>query len=152
MLYCEKCKRVFDDDRETCPDCGSSDVKVPESHDYTLLNKADAHTANELGERLKAQNLPFLIEEIEAPGLSDKQATGKAAAVYVKLKDRQAAEECAGALKTEMAENTEEFEDMPPLKRSFVKLVSGILFLILVAVVVIGSDYIIEWFMGLFKG
>ena len=151
MQYCENCRRAFNGDT-ACPACGSYDIRPAVQDDYILLNRADPNTAAELADYLQAENLPYRIEEVEAPELSHKHSEGKAAAVYVRFGDRQAAEECTAALKAKMAESAEEFEDMPPLKRSIVKMVSGILFLILVAVAVIASDYIAEWFIGLFKG
>ena len=41
---------------------------------------------------------------------------------------------------------------MSPAVRTTIKVVTAVLFLVLVAVVVLGTDRIMEWFKGLFGG
>lgn len=62
----------------------------------------------------------------------------------VEQDDLEAAEKCAAALNEEPHVEQEEFADMPPGKRTAVKIISMVLFLLLVTVVVLFTDYFID--------
>ena len=60
-------------------------------------------------------------------------------------------EELVEPLTEAQTEALEEFEDMPSGKRTAVRIISALLFILLVAAVIFGTDFITGWIKGLFS-
>lgn len=57
MLYCEKCRRLYEDG-EYCPECRKSRLRAPEENDAVLLATVDHLRAEMLDALLTDENVP----------------------------------------------------------------------------------------------
>lgn len=158
MLYCTKCKTLFDEGSARCPGCGEKeDFREVCAQDFIYLHRADAQTAQILVNDFKAQGVHYELTpfaESQVSCLYDTAAAPTEKAIYVRCDDLGKAKACACALKEKMKAE-EEFEEMPAKKRMAVKIISLIFFLLLVTGVVLLTDSAAEavknFFTGLFK-
>lgn len=69
-MYCEKCCRIFEDDR--CPHCKRSKVRPPEQNDPCFLTEENYVTSTILEDLLKQNNIPFLKKDVMGAGMAIK--------------------------------------------------------------------------------
>ena len=69
-MYCEKCCRIFDDDR--CPNCRKSKVREPEQNDPCFLAEENYVSSTILEDLLKQNNIPFLKKDVMGAGMAIK--------------------------------------------------------------------------------
>ena len=69
-MYCEKCCRIFDDDR--CPNCRKSKVREPEQNDPCFLAEENYVSSTILEDLLKQNNIPYLKKDVMGAGMAIK--------------------------------------------------------------------------------
>ena len=144
MLYCEKCMNICDDTANICPTCKlSENMRTALENDFVFLYCTDDVTANIFEIELKNSDISYKI---------DIPSNGEGKSVYVKYCDFDKANELLIKIKQRVETECwpEEAERMPRWKRTTVRVVSMVAFLLLITAVVLFTDSIILWIIGLF--
>ena len=91
MLYCKKCRRVFESD--TCPTCGRSG-RQSASDDICFLVEKEAVWAGMLTDVLQQEGLPFLKEGALGAGVTARAGfMMESYRFYVRCEDLSRAQE-----------------------------------------------------------
>ncbi len=164
MKYCKKCKRVYQDEMEYCTSCRSRKPLLPltDSSTPVYLTSADGFERERIQTALTDNGIPndsvIVEEDIMPASVKGYSSSWRDILVPYSAYD-MAYDICVGigAVKLEGEEKiideeppAEEFEDMPPAKRTTVKILSAILFIIVAALIIFGTDAITGFIKGLF--
>lgn len=164
MKYCKKCKRVYQDEMEYCTSCRSRKPLLPltDSSTPVYLTSADGFERERIQTALTDNGIPndsvIVEEDIMPASVKGYSSSWRDILVPYSSYDK-AYDICVGigAVKLEGEEKiidedppAEEFEDMPPAKRTTVKILSAILFIIVAALIIFGTDAITGFIKGLF--
>ena len=164
MQYCKKCKRVYQDEMEYCTSCRSRKPLLPltDSSTPVYLTSADGFERERIQTALTDNGIPndsvIVEEDIMPASVKGYSSSWRDILVPYSAYDK-AYDICVGigAVKLEGEEKiidedppAEEFEDMPPAKRTTVKILSAILFIIVAALIIFGTDAITGFIKGLF--
>ena len=164
MKYCKKCKRVYQDEQEYCTSCRSRKPLLPltDSSTPVYLTSADGFERERIQTALTDNGIPndsvIIEEDIMPASVKGYSSSWRDILVPYSAYDK-AYDICVGigAVKLEGEEKiideeppAEEFEDMPPAKRTTVKILSAILFIIVAALIIFGTDAITGFIKGLF--
>ena len=164
MKYCKKCKRVYQDEMEYCTSCRSRKPLLPltDSSTPVYLTSADGFERERIQTALTDNGIPndsvIVEEDIMPASVKGYSSSWRDILVPYSAYDK-AYDICVGigAVKLEGEEKiidedppAEEFEDMPPAKRTTVKILSAILFIIVAALIIFGTDAITGFIKGLF--
>lgn len=164
MKYCKKCKRVYQDELEYCTRCRSRKPLLPltDSSTPVYLTSADGFERERIQTALTDNGIPndsvIVEEDIMPASVKGYSSSWRDILVPYSAYDK-AYDICVGigAVKLEGEEKiidedppAEEFEDMPPAKRTTVKILSAILFIIVAALIIFGTDAITGFIKGLF--
>lgn len=154
MLYCEKCRRVWEDTASRCSHCRSGKLRPAAGRDEVFLQSADMYTAQRLEERLAGQDI-FCRSENRNAALSfyDSQAMPTDKDIFVRYEDFSQAKGVSAALSQELASEREQQEEEagpPSAKRIVGEIVSVVAFLVLVMLAVFGADAAANFLKGLF--
>lgn len=162
MLYCTKCGALNEQAVEKCAGCGSrKSLREADADDYIRLHNADQYTAGLLEKDFEAANIGHRIEPMKNRGFSstyDSEVMPTDKSIYVRYADMEQAKELSAALKEKIKEEQgpPAEDNMSPRKRLVIQIVSVALFLVLITVVVLLSDFFAnnlkEFFEGLFGG
>ena len=68
--YCERCNLLIN--RETCPNCGSRQLRVPLVGDYCFLTEKELIWSAAMEELLRDNNIPFVTRNALGAGLTVK--------------------------------------------------------------------------------
>ena len=175
MKYCKACKRLHSDSEIRCTDCGKKLREITDINEPVRLTIVGGTERAMMTGMLKDAEIPF-IEQNEIPqGVANELVTG----YDVKLNNINLlvpysaipkASELLGSVETLNNPNEKFLEDieadiekfknnsfkeekpMSPAMRTTVKVISMILLLALIALVVFGTDKVIEIIKGLFGG
>lgn len=164
MKYCKKCKRVYQDEMEYCTSCRSRKPLLPltDSSTPVYLTSADGFERERIQTALTDNGIPndsvIVEEDIMPASVKGYSSSWRDILVPYSAYDK-AYDICVGigAVKLEGEEKiideeppAEELEDMPPAKRTTVKILSAILFIIVAALIIFGTDAITGFIKGLF--
>ena len=164
MKYCNKCKRTYDDSQERCTNCKSKKPLLPIEDENTpvYLISADGFERERIQTALTDNGIPsdsiIREEDIMPKAVKGYSTSWRDILVPYSAYDK-AYDICVGigAVKPEgevkvieEEAEAEEFEDMPPAKRTTVKIISAILFIIIASMVIFGTDAITGFIKGLF--
>lgn len=164
MKYCKKCKRVYQDEQEYCTSCRSRKPLLPltDSSTPVYLTSADGFERERIQTALTDNGIPndsVIVEEDIMPASVKGYSSSWCDILVPYSAYDKAYDICVGigAVKLEGEEKiidedppAEEFEDMPPAKRTTVKILSAILFIIVAALIIFGTDAITGFIKGLF--
>lgn len=162
MLYCTKCSALSEQGADKCTGCGSrKSLREANAEDFVRLHNADEYTAGLLAEDFDAENIAYRVEPMQNRGftsLYDSEVMPTDKSIYVRYGDMERARGFSAALKQKIKdEQGPPVEDnMSPRKRLVIQIISVALFLLLITVVVLLSDFFAnnlkEFFEGLFGG
>lgn len=172
MKYCSKCKKLyFTADGERCVRCGRRLIDEPSHYSPVELVTANGFELERIKAALTDGEVAFSVQEIKKDtGIQIlNSAPPENCAVFVPVSDYQKAVEVLagiGALdendieeigdddrqKLEKAENDSKSEEMSPRKRFWVRLLSFIGFLLLIAAVVYFTDFLASLLKPLWGG
>lgn len=170
MKYCDKCMRIYTGDEARCTNCKKeliSDIKPDAS---VVLINTGGFDKDRIVAALKDSDIPF-VERIMKKERSADIVTGYNNAnvsiivPYAAWRKAQDLLIGIGAVSNEDAqiiadstqenisgsdEKEDEIPQLSPAKRALVKVISVFLLLIIIALVVWGTDYIMGFIKGLF--
>ena len=163
MKYCKKCKRTYSDNAGKCENCGKPLFELDDDNTPVYLLSASGFERERIMTALVSNGIPCdsRINKDDVP--SAEIITGVDNAIEDILVPASAYEKAyeicvgIGAVKLDgettivEEQRSEEFEEMPPKKRTAVKILSAILFIIIVALVIFGTDAITGFIKGLFN-
>ena len=162
MKYCKKCKRMYKDNEEKCPECKKPLVEITDSNTPVYLMSATGFELQRVMSALEDAGIPSNNFR-NAKSVSADAITGFDTAEYYIAVPYSAYEKAydvcigIGAIKDDEAEildenlpEIEEFEDMPSGKRTAVRIISVIMLIILFGGVIYLTDFIMQLIKGLF--
>lgn len=171
MKYCEKCKKLFNDNDEKCADCGKILSEVTDENTSVFLISAAGFELQRIKNALEDSGIPCDMIA-KKKNTSAEAVTGYDNSEYDIIVPYSAYEKSydvcigIGAIKedeTEIIDSAvdeptnkdaetldEQFEEMSGTKRTTVRIVSAVLLIILVALVIYGTDAITGLIKGLF--
>lgn len=169
MKYCPKCKRMYNDEETACSheECKSKALKTVEDESESVyLCTGDVIERDRVQAALEDSGIPSVYVR-HGVTANSQVVTGQdfdGFDILVPYELYQKAYDVAvgiGAIKLEGEEIIEDdnsepiephpLEEMSRSKRTTVRVVSAILFVIVVALVIFGVDFVMKWITELFK-
>lgn len=166
MKYCPRCKELFDK-AERCPLCRKATIDDPAAISPVRIITAGGIGLEQVTAALERSEIAYSIEreKYDAAIRSVVPMTATLNNIYVRLCDYQAAQEVLESLgvKDERAEavisaeeqqrleaeKPAEEEELSPGKARAIRIVSGLAFLLILALAVYAADFIIALVMKL---
>ena len=176
MKYCKTCKALYPDKDEYCPACKKKLAQIKDINEPVRLCVIGGTERALLTGLLTDAEIPFVEDNTYPQGLANEIVTGydvklSNISLLVPFSALPKASELLSSIETvenpvasyvneinaqiERLKNgtpEEEEKTMSPALRTTIKVITALLFLILVAVVVLGTDKIMELIKGLFGG
>ena len=162
MLYCPKCKALCDDSAVRCPECGRHKLRQPTQLDKVLLVTVTEMEAQRLEPVMQASGIPFEMHASNIdgiPSMYNSDAILCNQSFYVLLPQLEEAEKVVAQFRQQeaeqakaAAENAPEEEEMPRGKRIAVQIVSALAFILLIWLVVMGTDWVANHLFGWLRG
>lgn len=162
MKYCPKCKRLYNDNDEVCSECKTRLTDITDNLTAVYLLSASGFELQRIKAAFEDSGIPCECSA-KKHSYSADAVTGYDSAEYDILVPFSAYERAydtcvgIGAIKLENeeildepVEYKEEYQQMSKKKRVTVKVVSAFLFLLLVAAVIYGTDFITGIIKNLF--
>lgn len=175
MKICPRCKRLHSDTYTTCTECKKPLRGIESDNEDTYLVTAEGFEREHIRASLEDQGIPC-VPRFRDDMYSSDEVTGKGTslaeinvpfAAFPKAYDTCVMigaidpekplpfdmEEAERLCRQIGEKNKDEIKnDMSPAKRTTYKVLGAVLFLLLVAVVVWGTDFLTAWIKGLFGG
>ena len=152
MLYCPKCKSLCEDFAVRCPECGKRKLRAPTQLDKVLLVTVTEMEAQRLEPVMKESGIPFEMHPSNIdgiPSIYNSDAILSNQSFYVLLPQLEEAEKVVSDFRQKEAEaakadaqHVPEEEEMSRGKRMLVQLVTVLAFILLIWLVVMGTDWI----------
>ena len=175
MRFCKTCKTVYRDNDAVCPECRKKTAEITDINEPVKLCTVGGTERAMLRGLLSDAEIPFMENNSRPEGVTNSLVTGydvklNNADVTVPFQALPKANELLKAIESVTdtldpmipeieawiehlkTSSAEEKSSMSPALRTTIKVISAIVFLILVAVVVLGTDKIMEMIKGLFGG
>ncbi|MBQ9516048.1 MAG: hypothetical protein IJR57_08055 [Ruminococcus sp.] len=176
MKYCKTCKALYPEKDEYCPACKKKLAQIKDINEPVRLCVIGGTERALLTGLLTDAEIPFVEDNTYPQGLANEIVTGydvklSNISLLVPFSALPKASELLSSIETvenpvasyvneinaqiERLKNgtpEEEEKNMSPALRTTIKVITALLFLILVAVVVLGTDKIMELIKGLFGG
>ena len=157
MLYCTKCKTLAADSMRTCPNCKRSrGLRPVREEDEVFFMKVSETEAAELEVLFEEQAIRHRAEVVKAglaAGVYDPEYMPTDRNLFVAYGDLERANATVAAeaeLTAHPEPAAEEEDEMPRGKRLVIQTVSVLAFLLLIVLVVLGTDALAEFLRGLF--
>lgn len=169
MKYCKKCKRLHNGGDEKCSVCGRPLAKITDSNTPVYLITASGFELQRIKTALEDNGVPCDTISLKR-SYSAEAVTGYDTGEYDLLVPYSAYERscdiCVGIgaihedgeeivegdpepAKENVKSLDEQFEEMSGAKRTTVRIVSAILFILLIAAVIYGTDFITALIKGI---
>ena len=176
MKYCSDCKKLYNGAEITCADCNKKYKDIVDINEPVLLCVVGSVERSLVCGALNDANIPFVEQQYGKLGVVNETVTGydmkllniavlvpysavpKAyeaitnVGVPVRFDDEILEAVKSDVEKYKLTLDEKEGDNMSAVKRTTVKVLSAIAFIILVALVVFGTDYVMELIMNLFGG
>lgn len=176
MKYCSECKKLYLGDDTLCTDCKKKLKEISDINEPVLLCVIGGVDRSVVNGALADAEIPFVEQQYGKLGVVNETVTGYDAkllniAVHVPYSalpkayeviagvgiEARFSDEVLEKAKSDIEKyknglNEDKDETMSNAKRTTVKVLSAIAFLILVALVVFGTDYVMELIKNLFGG
>lgn len=175
MKYCKICKKLYDDTAERCDDCNKRLSPVTDINEPVRLCVAGGVERAMLTGLLSDAQIPFVEQNVMPQGVANEIVTGydvklnnitvtvpysaipKARELMLTIEGlRDENEPFVDTILADVEKyKNNSFGEEKPMSsalRTTIKVITAILFLILVGAVVFGTDKIIELIKGLFGG
>lgn len=175
MKYCKICKTLFKDTDERCPECGKKLAVITDINEPVRLCVIGGTERAMMCGLLDDAEIPYMENNTYPQGLSNEIVTGydvklSNISLTVPFSALPKASDLLNSIETvknpiepmlpeinahiERIKSglVEEDSSMSPALRTTIKVISAIVFLIIVAIVVLGTDKIMEIIKGLFGG
>lgn len=152
MLYCTKCQSICEDSTRACPNCKRSRALRPvKDSDEVFFMKVSEGESAEITELFDSLAIRHRAEPVKAgfsTSVYDPEFMPTDKNLYVEYQDLERANE---AIAKEAEEEEAPQEDpMPKGKRMLVQSLSIIAFMVIVMLVVLGTDFLANLLKELF--
>ncbi len=176
MKFCPICKKMYTGADDRCIECNKAYKEITDINEPVMLCVVGGLERNMITGALKDAGIPFIEQTHGAQGVANEIVTGYDAkllnicvtvpysalpkayeiAQSIGVAD-ESMEEFVDIAKADVEKYKENFENddstkMSAAKRTTVKVISALLFLVLMGLVVWGTDYIIDFIKNLFGG
>lgn len=175
MKYCPICKKLYNSDLEKCSECKKACKDIKDINEPVLLCVVGGLERNMICGALSDNDIPYLEETYGSGGVANEVVTGYDAKLlnisilvpYSALPKAYGIAQSVGVADETMSDMIVQVENdiedykknlgadddkMSRAKRTTVKIVTAILFFLLIAGVVWGVDYLVEFIKNLFGG
>lgn len=174
MKYCPACKKLHGEKEVRCKNCGKRLKTIVDINEPVTLSIVGGPERAMLTALLKDNDIPFVEQNVMPQGVSNEIVTGYDVKlsninVTVPYSAIPKAYDLAKGIETgdkdietliddvekdiELAKKErKEAEEMNPKKRTLIRIITAILFFVLIAIAVFGTDYIMNLIKGLFGG
>ncbi len=175
MKFCKECKKLYNGSDVICTDCNKKYKDISDINEPVLLCVIGGLERNMVCGALKDADIPYVETQYGPQGVSNEIVTGydakllnigilvpysaipKAydviAAVGVESRvDEYILQQAEVDIESYKEKLKDEDNKMSSSKRTTVKVISAIVFIILVALVVLGTDYVLELIKNLLGG
>lgn len=162
MLYCPKCKALCEDSAVRCPECGRHKLRQPTQLDKVLLVTVTEMEAQRLEPVMQASGIPFEMHPSNIdgiPSMYNSDAILSNQSFYVLLPQLEEAEKVVAQFREQeaqqakaAAENAPPEPEMPRGKRIAVQIISALAFILLIWLVVMGTDWVANNLFGWLRG
>ena len=176
MKYCAECKKLCNGADAICTDCNKKFKEIKDINEPVLLAVIGGVDRNIVSGALKDADIPFVEKSFDKGGVSNEIVTGYdakllniavlvpysaipkaydaivSAGVEPRFDEIILEEVKADIEKYKLILKAEEEKPMSDAKRTTVKVLSAIAFIILVALAVFGTDYVTGLIKNLFGG
>lgn len=173
MYYCDSCKKIYKNNDSRCPDCRKKLKKITDINEPVAIGVVGGTERAMLTGMLKDNDIPFIEQHVTPQGVSDDILTGydvKLSNIIVLVPysalpkayelsknieiNNSYIEELLDEIGSdiEKAKKEKEKPQMSSAKRTTIKIISAIVFLIIIALVVFGTDYVMGFIKSLFGG
>lgn len=176
MKFCPVCKKMYNGTQEKCTLCNKKYQQITDINEPVMLCVTGGIERNMICGALKDAEIPFVEQSYGAPGVANEVVTGYDAkllniSILVPYSAFPKAYEIAQSVgvcddmdeqfvelvnedieKYKQSLDSADDTQMSAAKRTTIKVVSAIAFLIIIGAVVIGTDAITEWIKNLFGG
>ena len=175
MKFCKSCKAVYHASDEMCPACHKKLSEITELNEPVRLCIIGGTERTMLSGLLDDAGIPHMESNVQPQGVANEIVTGydvklnnisvtvpfqalpKASELLCAIETvpnptQPMMDEITAHIATLSADSGEKEHKLSPAARTTIKVITALLFLILVAVVVIGTDKIIELIKHLFGG
>lgn len=175
MKYCKTCKLLHSDSETRCSECGKKLKEITDINEPVRLAVVGGTERAMITGMLKDANIPFVEQNSLPQGVANELVTGYDVKLnninlLVPYSALPKASELLGTVETLSNPNDDYLKDvqsdieryknnsfkeekpMSPAMRTTIKVISMLLLLALIALVVFGTDKIIELVKGLFGG
>ena len=175
MKYCKTCKSVFRESDSHCPECRKKLYEITDVNEPVRLCVIGGTERAMLCGLLADADIPYLENNTYPQGLANEIVTGydvklsnisllvpfsaleKASALLSSIETvpnriKPMMDDISVHIKRLRSGTEEDEKKMSPALRTTIKVLSAVAFLIIVALVVLGTDKITEFIKGLFGG
>ena len=176
MKFCKECKKLYDGTDAMCPECRKKYIEISDINEPVRLCVTGGVERSAICGALRDAEIPFVEQQYGKMGVANEIVTGYDAkllnvailvpysAIPKAYEIARSLELCDDSFESIVKKALIDIEDykkngaqkkdtqMSNAKRTTVKVLSAIAFFILVALVVFGTDYVIELFKNLFGG
>ena len=174
MEYCSSCKKIYKDGTHRCGECRKKLKKITDINEPVALGVVGGTQRALLIGLLNDNDIPFVEQHVTPQGVSNDLVTGYDVKLsniiilvpysalpkaYELSKSIEIRNDYIGELLPEIGKDIDfvknggkKEEEMSPGKRTAIKIITAIIFLILIALVVFGTDYVTGLIKGLFGG
>ena len=176
MKFCKECKKLHDGTDAMCPECKKKYIEISDINEPVRLCVTGGVERSAICGALRDAEIPFVEQQYGKMGVANEIVTGYDAkllnvailvpysAIPKAYEIARSLELCDDSFESIVKKALSDIEDykkngaqkkdtqMSNAKRTTVKVLSAIAFFILVALVVFGTDYVIELFKNLFGG
>lgn len=176
MKFCKECKKLYDGTDAMCPECRKKYIEISDINEPVRLCVTGGVERSAICGALRDAEIPFVEQQYGKMGVANEIVTGYDAkllnvailvpysAIPKAYEIARSLELCDDSFESIVKKALSDIEgykkngaqkkdtQMSNAKRTTVKVLSAIAFFILVALVVFGTDYVIELFKNLFGG
>lgn len=176
MKYCSECKKLHNGADTICADCNKKYKEIKDINEPVLLCVAGGVERSMLCGALNDANIPFVEKQYGKVGVSNEIVTGydakllniafevpysavpkayevlNSVGLESKISDDVLQQVKADVESYKQKATDTQDEQMSPAKRTTVKVLSAIAFVVVAALLIWGTDYVMELIKNLFGG
>ncbi len=155
MLYCKKCKHLFEDNKKTCKCKDKFLSNMPPNADEPIfLVTVDSYDYDRIQAALDDASIPYQTKFVDKSSGTLPVISGKTNSdmnIFVPYEFLEKAEDiCKGIIIDDEEKSKINIQELDTRKNKFVRFISFVLFLIMIWIVVAGTDAIMLWLKSLF--
>lgn len=144
MLYCKKCKILYDIKIDKCKICKQKLTCDVKDNDIVLLARTNKENVKSIEEILSLNSIDF-IEQIDKMDFSNFNDYFN---IYVSYADLARCKKLLSNLEDKDYQNIDTIDEMSPFKRNIVRFACALFFILAVCFIVFLIDYLADFIKG----